>query len=137
MARRLVGSNQHRTRWGPDLPAPDRDLELPEGPPERRRCGEVWSSNCSAWVSPPDYSHGEHSSPEARWARARDPDCPPRVLAALAKDPDWWVRLAVAGNPKCPPAVLGRLARDPRESVRRATRANPACPPQWRALGQW
>jgi len=41
VVRRRVGSNQCRTRWGPDLPVPDRDLGAPEDPPERLRCEEV------------------------------------------------------------------------------------------------
>jgi len=157
-----VGSNQHRTRWGPDLPVPDRGQVVPEEPPERRRCGEVWGTECRAWVQPPDYSHGEHPSLGARWARARDPACPPGVLAALAEDPALGVRWEVAGNPACPPGALAALAqdpdervrgevagnpacpsgalqllvRDPHEDVRTRARAHPNCPPLWRALDQ-
>jgi len=28
IVRRMVGSNQHRTRWGPDLPVPDRGAQV-------------------------------------------------------------------------------------------------------------
>jgi len=105
-----VGSNQHRTRWGPDLPAPDRALGAPPGAPERLRCGEVWGTRCRAWVDPPDFSHGEHPSPEGRAARAQDPACPPGLLQLLAGDSGW--------------------------GVRKAARANPQCPPHWEALGQ-
>jgi len=162
MARRLRGSNQYKTRWGPDLPAPDREVRVPEEPPERRRCGEIWGTRCRAWVTPPDYSHGEHPSPWARGARAQDPASPPRLLQLLAEDPEWqvrwavarnpasplgalarlagdpdrWVRRAVAANPASPPQVLARLVRDPDEQVRGAARANPACPPHWGALDQ-
>jgi len=157
-----VGSNQHKTRWGPDLPTPDRGLGAPEEPPERRRCGEAWGTRCRAWVDPPDYSHGKHPSPWAREARAQDPASPPGVLERLAEDPHRWVRwavarnpasppgaleqlagdpdelvrVAVAGNRASPPGVLARLARDPHEGVRTRAREHPACPPQWRALGQ-
>jgi len=162
VARRRVGSNQYKTRWGPDLPTPDRVLAASKEPPERRRCGEVWGTRCRAWVAPPDYTHGKRPSPEARLARARDPASPPqllarlvgdpalgvrwevarnrasppRVLAALARDSEWQVREAVAGNPACPPELLQQLVRDPDWQVRRAARANPGCPLQWRALDQ-
>jgi len=162
MARRLVGSNQYRERRCPDLPAPDRALAVPEEPPERRRCGEVWGTRCRAWVAPPDWSHGKHPSPWAREARAQDPASPPGLLQLLAEDPYRWVRWAVARNPASPPGalqqlagdpdgivraavacnpvsppgVLGRLARDPHEGVRIRAQEHPACPPQWRALGQ-
>jgi len=157
-----VGSNQYRERWGPDLPAPDRGLAVPEDPPERRRCGEIWGTGCRAWVGPPDWSHGNHPAKEARWAVAQHPGCPPQalewlaedpmawvrggvarnpqsppqLLQLLARDPEWRVRRAVAGNPACPPQVLRALARDRDEQVRVAALANPACPQHWRALGQ-
>jgi len=162
MARRLVGSNQYRTRWGPDLPAPDRGVGAPESAPKRLRCGEVWGGRCRTWVRPPNYFHGDHPDGQSFWKRISDPACPPQVLQGLAEypdaavrrgtagnpasppqllgqlaeDPDEEVRQAVAGNPACPPQLLGRLARDPNEQVRGAARANPACPPQWRALDQ-
>jgi len=124
-----VGSNQRRTRWGPQLPAPNRGQAAPEDPPERRRCGEVWGTRCRAWVGPPDYTHGEHPPPGAREAQARDPECPPGMLQLLAEDPNWEVRWRVASNPSCPPGVLAALAGDHHAGVRWRVAGNPASPP--------
>jgi hypothetical protein len=129
VARRRVGSNQYQDRWGPDLCAPDRDLGVPKSAPERRRCGQIWGGRCRCWVRPPDYTHGEHPPPEARWARARDPACPPAVLQALARDPSWRVRRLVARNPASLPQVLATLAGDPDPGVRQVVASNRACPP--------
>jgi len=54
-----VGSNQYKTRWGPDLPAPERNQQLVDlalaqeaplspGAPSQARCGEVWGTGCRA-----------------------------------------------------------------------------------------
>jgi len=155
MARRQVGSNQYRERWGSDLPAPQRDLG-PADPPSRMRCGELWGSRCRAWVGPPGWSHGKHPtlgmrcaqvlnprcSPQALEHLAGDPDpwvrgrvlsrhdCPPGALETLAGDPDPWVRGRVALRPTCPPQTLQRLARDPDELVRTWVAQNPSCPPR-------
>ena len=74
----------------------------------------------------------------ARWAHRADsgpvaaaanPLTPPAVLAALAADPDAWVRAAVAANPRCPPETINKLATDTEHHVRIAIAASAACPP--------
>jgi len=42
------------------------------------------------------------------------------ILETLAKDPDWYVRAAVAGHPSTPVPVLETLAKDPGWYVRAA-----------------
>jgi hypothetical protein len=124
-----VGSNQYKTRWGPDLPAPQREIGSPEDPPERRRCGEVWGTRCRAWVEPPTWSHGDHPTPGAREDRVRDPECPLWLLQQLAGDPSGRVRGWVASNPACPPALLQQLAQVPEPWVRGSVALNPQSPP--------
>ena len=87
------------------------------------------------------YSEWRYTPPE-RWASllrdlpeedrqemARQPQCPPAVLASLARDQYWTIPYAVACNPAAPAATLRRLANshsDPHrlESIAR----NPSCP---------
>lgn len=49
---------------------------------------------------------------------AENPATPPEVLALLAEDEDWRVRIRVAKNPATPPEVLVLLAEDPVLEVR-------------------
>jgi len=58
--------------------------------------------------------------PVARVDAARDPSCPPEVLASLSHDWWWEVRAAVAANPACPEELARLLARDESAWVRRA-----------------
>lgn len=55
-------------------------------------------------------------------------DCPPGMLTSCARDPEWWVRAAVARNPQCPTPVLRLLGRDSSEWVRAGVAFNPQCP---------
>jgi len=127
VARRQVGSNQHQQRWGPDLPAPQRDLEAGD-PPERARCGGMWGTRCRAWVQPPTWTHGGGHGERARWQSAGNPQCSPQVLELLAGDPNWTVRQRVVQNPGCPLPLLQQLARDPDRFVRRAAARHPLAP---------
>ncbi len=62
-------------------------------------------------------------------AIARDPQTPPDVLAKLAKDRWWSVRMAVAGNPNTPWDTFLTLARDRENpSVRHAVANSPRIP---------
>lgn len=63
-------------------------------------------------------------------AVARRTDAPEELLLALGQTHDHAVAMALASNPACPPAALDMLtvrARWP--DVRRALAKNPACPP--------
>ncbi|MCK4177802.1 hypothetical protein [Aciditerrimonas ferrireducens] len=71
-------------------------------------------------------------SPEP-WARvdaARDPRCPPPVVAGLARDWWWEVRAAVASRPGLPSPLAFALARDRSEWVRRALAENADADPE-------
>lgn len=68
----------------------------------------------------------EAGSPDEQRALAYNRNCPPEVLARLAKSDDWMVRAGAAGNPSTPPAVLDALASDANESVRLYLSYNPA-----------
>jgi hypothetical protein len=65
-----------------------------------------------------------------RMAVAENPNTPPELLAQLAKDEDYHVRRAVAGNPNTPPDILVQLANDKDYSVRRAVSRNTNTPPE-------
>lgn len=120
MARRRVGSNQYRTKTGPDLPVGPGILYHPV-------TGMV------------DARHPK-TSPEALvqlaaspliWMRqdvAENPSCPPGTLAYLAWDGYTRVRASVARNPGCPPEVLAQLAQDSEWTVRQGVAHNPGCP---------
>lgn len=54
--------------------------------------------------------------------------CPPRVLAALAQNPDTYVRCCVAGNMSCPEILLQSLAQSADKEVRGYVAGNAACP---------
>ena len=54
-------------------------------------------------------------------------DAPPKVLAALCRDPHREVRSVVATHPQITSEVCFRLCEDPERSVRLALRKNPAC----------
>ena len=60
---------------------------------------------------------------------AENPLTPPAVLAALAADPDAWVRAAVVSNPRCPPETSNELASDTDHHLRAAIAASASCPP--------
>jgi len=94
---------------------------------ERRRCGEVWGLKCRAWVSAPDYAHGNHPSTIMRYSVAENPNTPIDTLIKLTRDADTWVRRQAAKNPNVPVAVLVRLAEDD-NTVRYAVAQNPNVP---------
>lgn len=54
---------------------------------------------------------------------------PKETLTALANNPDFSVRAAVAANPNTPPAVLTKLATDANSHVHAGIARNPASPP--------
>ena len=59
---------------------------------------------------------------------AHDPNTPPKVLIALSKDNDVYVRRGVAKNPNTPPETLIALSKDEYYGVREAAMNNPNCP---------
>jgi hypothetical protein len=76
---------------------------------------------------------------EDRQEMAKQPRCPPAVLARLARDQHWTVPYAVACNPAAPAATLRRLA-DPHSDPHRleSIARNPSCPRdvQFKLLGR-
>ncbi|MEV7449663.1 hypothetical protein ACFY2D_10760 [Streptomyces nigra] len=66
--------------------------------------------------------------PDMNFWAAHNRTAPPEILAALIEDPDWRVRVRVAGRRDCPPALLDRLAGDPHDSVRRSVAGHPNSP---------
>jgi hypothetical protein len=49
--------------------------------------------------------------------------------SAAAETPLWRIRRLLARNPQCPPEILDALASDDRHEVRLAALAHPSCPP--------
>jgi len=96
----------------------------------RRRCGEVWGTQCQAWVSPPKYAHDNHPSLTLRLVYSCRSDADLEVLAGLASSDDVGVRRAVAGNPNTSPKLLERLAGDDFFVVRIAVAEHPNASPE-------
>ena len=67
-------------------------------------------------------------NPVHRAAMARDPKTPPEHFQALATDPVFFVRYAVAISRLTPPDVLTEMLRDPHPYVRAALAHNPQTP---------
>ena len=59
---------------------------------------------------------------------AKNPNTPVEVLAALAKDEDYYVRYGVARNPNSPVGVLAELAKDEYSYIRYWVADNPNSP---------
>jgi len=131
-----VGTNQYAVRGRAkiittdilDTPSVSTALVNDTGT-DRRRCGEVWGTNCQAWVSPPEYAHYDHPGHSAKrdYIRRADPD--PIILAGLARDQVPWVRRMVAESPNISPGLLDLLSRDKDRWVRRGTAMNPNASP--------
>ena len=83
------------------------------------------NSNCSAEVLA---SLAADEDWEVRLGVARNPRCSAEVLASLAADEDWEVREGVAGNPRCSAEVLWDLAADIDHDVRLDAVQNPNYP---------
>jgi len=129
--RRSVGSNQYHTRTSDVLDAvmgPDLMMQAAAGvPSQQQRCGDVWGTKCRAWVSPPDFTHGQHGLAGNLELLAQDPDCPSWVLPILAQDDDPGVRCAVAANPQLGINEARRLAADQDPEVRAQAVSHPVC----------
>ncbi len=97
--------------------------------PLRRRCGEVWGSNCRTMVTGPDWSHFNHPSPRRRFTLAGDPDCAPAIIKLLSVDENTAIRSAVAANPGADDEVLARLSQDPLKLIRARVAGNPSTDP--------
>ncbi|MCP4343094.1 MAG: hypothetical protein GY799_30525, partial [Desulfobulbaceae bacterium] len=71
---------------------------------------------------------------EVKEAVVKNPQTPPEVLTALAKDPtvDYRVKMAVVNNHEAPPEALAALAKDPTVDykVKEAAVKNPQTPPE-------
>jgi len=121
MARkRAVGSNQYQARAGVGFdPAEGAVLMAQAGASTRVRCGDVWGTNCRAWVQAPDFRHGTCGrSFDAQVRAAANPQCLPEVLAVVATSDDPVLRFMVVKHPLLSPAVLNRMAQDPVQWVR-------------------
>jgi len=154
MAVHRIGSNQYRKRSGqvgvaaPFLKSPVSTVDT-----GRRRCGEVWGSDCQEWVTPPHYTHASHPLPMDRRDRALDPNLPSELLSRfvradeqtrqwvaqnvnvtvqdlsiLAEDKSPYVRAAVAAHNRIPVEDLVKLAEDADWRVRKVVAANPNTP---------
>jgi len=126
----MVGSNQYRIREGDAVPPPAGDLVGQVAPPVRRRCEEMWGTNCRAWVRAPSWSHGRHGIDGGYEIAALNPGCPSKLLRRMAGVIDSYVRCAVGGNPNTPADTLAQLAQDAEAIVRRAVASNRGTPPK-------
>jgi len=125
--KRAVGSNQYKQRAGSVL-APVGDLVGQVGSSDRRRCGDVWGTECQVWVWAPAWSHGKHGLDGDRLVAANNIICLPVALALLAQDAESDVRAVVATNPSVPSYVVDRLAVDENVWVRSLVASNPDTP---------
>jgi hypothetical protein len=129
MVRRAVGSNQYRTRAGEATgAASDLDLMAQAAGMPRMRCGDVWVTNCRAWVHPPNYSHGRCGMNGNLIRAATYCDHAP-ALEVMATFNNADVRALVARNNATPPQVLAHLAHDAQQEVQRKAARNRRCPP--------
>ena len=91
------------------------------------RCGEIWGTDCTVPISPPDWSHGDHPDRNSRVAATANPDCPAVILDLLGHDLDQEVYSNLVRNPSCPPITLERLYWSDRAEHTEIV-SNPACP---------
>lgn len=126
-----MGSNQYRTSPGEDItPISGSNLMGQVATTQRLRCGDVWGTQCRAWVQPPDFIHSSHVPDiQVQTSVARNPNTSPQVLASLSPGATFIVQLALAQNPRCPPSVLTRLG-SPSNAVQvlEAVARNHNCP---------
>lgn len=123
MARKNgLGSNQYQTKSGQPNLAPASSVTLMQQaqtatPPARTRCGDVWRTNCQAWVGPPDYTH---QSNHRRWTSDHNfPDgISSEILIDLSKSSLAPVRGAVGAHANCPQWLRDQLCTDPSPEVR-------------------
>lgn len=133
-----VGSNQYRSRGSSRQikPIPTAGLGLFDQidagdlAVDRLPCGEVWSTDCQAWVYPPGYTHDDHPSSLSKVLYIRGGGVSDSLLGILASDIDSGVRLAVAACPASPPGVLEYLSGDSILEVRLGVAENVASPPE-------
>jgi len=98
-SRRAVGSNQYCTRAGDDLGTAGCRLDLVAQAGELvwMRCGDMWGTDCRAWVQGPGWRHARHGyARRDRRAAAWRPSCPPDLLLQLNTDHDEVLQAAVA-----------------------------------------
>lgn len=137
-----VGSNQYQSRGRANRwpyididtldPAAEVDLidqvKRDYSGPCRVRCGEVWSTECDSWVAAPGYAHGDHPTSESKMETAADTSTTKDILALLAQDLEWYVRLKVASNPETPEGTLTELSQDTGYWVRAGVAGNSSTP---------
>lgn len=139
MVRKAVGYNQYRHRFASVvLLKSEQDLVAQAaaqvmGEAAQQRCGDVWGTECRAWVDPPHYSHAGHGLNGSLRHLADSPTCPPWAMQILVDAHQEAVRINLAANPQCPPDLLERLAGDPHPLVNRTAVRHPKCP----AAGLW
>lgn len=137
MARKqAIGSNQYKRRVGSALISAAGDLVGHVESPFRRRCGEVWGTDCRAWVYAPTWTHWRHGRMSDRLAAVDNPGCSPEVLVQLAEDEIWLVRVRVAGHPNTPAETLVLLSVDTDRRVLVAVLGNPNLSEEYRLLGK-
>jgi len=91
MARRVVGSNQYKIRRNEPLAAAS-NLVIQAAHLDTRvgsflRCGEVWGTQCRAWVHAPHFRHGDHPGSPTRLRRHPDPGQLIDLVGAAALTP--------------------------------------------------
>lgn len=68
-----MGNNQYRTRRNGSLATPSDLMAQASQPGHPMRCGEVWGTQCRAWVQAPHFRHPGHPGDPARLRRHPDP----------------------------------------------------------------
>jgi len=98
MANNQVGSNQYKKIPGIQNMSPTLDVNVINEDSHKRRCGQVWGTECTEIVSAPSWGHADHPTPTDKKATAANTD-DSEILAMLAGTNDSWeVRQEVAHN---------------------------------------
>lgn len=108
--------------------------ESEEHGPSAARTAAARSTRCPADVLERIYANNSKTDTILMGCLAKNPACPPHVLAELAGSQDPDVRMKAAGNPSCPPGALVLLCGDDNNAVRRAAATNSSCPEEGRVL---
>jgi len=98
-----VGSNQYVKSPGIVLHA---DLISAVGLSRRIRCGDVWGTQCRAWVKAPKYGHGNHPASKHVIATIKNPNCPVDILISQIGQTNHDIDALILEHTKIPSALL-------------------------------